>query len=164
MKVTATSGDPAIDYLRMVNEVMGKGKQINFAGFLLEHGRSWKNSPLPKDIKPMTMKLCFCNAAKLAMRRKDLTYVEGFASLIIPTQHAWCVDAKGNVIDPTWRDAESATYFGIPFKTEFLTKFLRNSKIYGVLDRWDIGFPLQTGKYPKEDWLKQMPTVPLEIS
>jgi hypothetical protein len=60
------------------------------------------------------MKECYLNAQKLAMFGV-YDYYEGFASRIIPTNHAWLVDRNtGLVIDPTWEDLEEeADYFGL---------------------------------------------------
>lgn len=168
MKLEQVPGrDPNLDYLHVVNDMLKERQPANFASFLLKHGQQWTPAALPPTIKRMTMKLCFFNAAKLAMKHKELTYVEGFGNCIIPVQHAWCVDAKGNVIDPTWEKPEEATYFGIPFKTDFLKKFLLRSKVYGLLDRWDIGFPIQSGKYQEQEWRAEHPATkapPITIS
>lgn len=48
-------------------------------------------------------KECWTNAWELATSRRDLEYAEGvalFADGTIHT-HAWCVDRKGRVLDPT---------------------------------------------------------------
>lgn len=50
-------------------------------------------------------KECFRNALMMAQER-SLDYVEGYAlGHGIPVHHAWCLDADGKVVDPTWRDS-----------------------------------------------------------
>lgn len=82
---------------------------------VMEQGRFWTPAPKPDNVKAGTPKQCFDNAYKLASRRSDLRYVEGWALGIIPVHHAWCVDAEGNVIDNTWRSHGfmGASYFGM---------------------------------------------------
>ncbi|ULJ72584.1 hypothetical protein [Rhizobium gallicum] len=61
----------------------------------------------PRWLVPGEVKQCFCNATAFALVRDDVTYVEGFAldpALPIPMEHAWLIDAIGQVIDPTWDD------------------------------------------------------------
>jgi len=69
-------------------------------------GEHYKPQPLPKGFKRGKERMCFMNAYRLAASRGDLHYVEGYASHLIPTHHAWVVDDDGNVIDPTWPDVE----------------------------------------------------------
>lgn len=84
--------------------------------FLLDRAQFWTPAPLPKDVRQGIPKYCFWNALKLAQRRrKSLRYVEGVALHMIPTHHAWCVTADGQVVDPTWAEPGSA-YFGVAFE------------------------------------------------
>ena len=72
-------------------------------GYLLQHGQEWgPHIARPEDVKPGEMKGCFVNAYQLAIRNpRRFFYVEGYAMAVIPTEHAWCVDRAGNVIDNT---------------------------------------------------------------
>ena len=74
---------------------------------ILTHGRSFTIAPLPKGIRYGRLGECFKNASRLALYHNDLTYCEGYAMGIIPVLHAFCIDAKGNVVDNTWRDGRS---------------------------------------------------------
>jgi hypothetical protein len=48
------------------------------------------------------IKECFSNSMRIAIADGSLKYYEGYATHIIPTSHAWIVDGKGEVIDPTY--------------------------------------------------------------
>ncbi len=51
--------------------------------------------------------------------------------------HAWLVNDRGEVIDPTWRDPQSfinPIYFGIVFDWEFVMAVAAKTEVYGVLD------------------------------
>jgi hypothetical protein len=90
-----------------------------YCGFPME----WK--PLPKTIKPGGPGFCYWNCQKLALANSNLTYVEGYAldtSIGFPIVHAWLLDTDSRAIDPTWNDR--ASYFGIPFSTEWVRAFL----------------------------------------
>lgn len=113
--------------------------------FLLEHGKPYVFQPLPKNIKPMTPKMCFWNAGTLAMKRK-LVYVEGVAiseSVPIMLHHAWCSKPGTNIaIEPTWAyKTEPIYYFGVAFNKEALKK-QRRKKCISFLDdytnHWEI--------------------------
>lgn len=116
-------------------EGMYKGHRTNYT-LILEHGRYFTPAERPADVKKMPDKECYRNATEVALRRPDLTYVEGFATIPevegLPFAHAWLVDDKGTVIDPTWR-RPGTSYFGIPFTTDYLRQTLVRQKIYGML-------------------------------
>lgn len=72
------------------------------AKHVLERGRPYKvirNDKL--DFGPA--KNCYGNAALVALYNDEYTYVEGWATGIIPVHHAWVEDADGNAIDVTLR-------------------------------------------------------------
>jgi len=101
---------------------------------LLKDGRWYEPQMLPRKYAYGEMKQCFANAARLALREPTLTYVEGFAhSGLIPVHHAWTVDLKGRVIDPTWRTrpedeyahkVHDMAYLGIEFEIEEAVSYL----------------------------------------
>lgn len=104
-----------------------------FSAFKVQLSVPFKAAPLPASIERGEMRMCYQNASLLAMYRDDLTYVEGFAHCgLIPVEHAWCVDAQGNVIDPTWDNPEECQYLGVPFKTDFLEESLHAQGMYGI--------------------------------
>jgi hypothetical protein len=117
---------------------------------LLDHGTEGRGAPKPRGVKYGKKRECFRNALHLAMARPDLTYVEGIACWHIPTAHAWCVDAKGRVIDPTWRvpkaDVPLVEYLGLRIKTEWAWAAVLKAERYGVIT---------TGRVltdPMEEW------------
>lgn len=115
--------------------------------FVLKNGQFYADKVPSEDVPRGELKQCFANSQKLA-EKQGLRYVEGYASGILPVIHAWVISEDGKVIDPTWEFGEF--YFGVVFPIWYLRKvnLLRGS--YGVLDAWDIGWPLLTGehKYP----------------
>lgn len=147
------SVDGVFGYIKAVAEMKnGVYKGESTESWLLKHGRTWTPAPLPADVARGNMGQCFMNAAKLALVRHDLTYVEGIAFSLIPCLHAWCVDRRGFVVDPTWKDPEKCQYFGAPFKRKFLGMFLYKSKQFGLLDCYWLRFPIQNGKYKESTW------------
>jgi len=126
--------------------------------FVLEFGRHWEPMPLPDEFEAMEPKQCFGNAFNLVLANRDLTYVEGYGisnSVPIPIQHAWAVDKSGNVVDPTWANPEERSYFGIPFKFDFVRDTVIEKETYGVIDDWARGWPLLTELWKEpEKWLE----------
>jgi len=120
--------------------------------YVLAKGQLWHRQgwTLPDRVKLMTPKHCFDNAYRLATRRKGLRYVEGYyATSILPLPHAWCVDADGRVIDPTWRrldqppyDADVPSYFGVVFPLEVVQAARTGSDNCSVLQDWEHGYPV----------------------
>lgn len=105
------------------------------------------------------LKHCFRNAALLALGDEDLTYVEGYGTLKtngggVPLEHAWCVDARGRIYDPTWE--QCAPCFGVSFKRDFLRKTLMRTEFYGLL-----GVPATARAiftvFPEGRWHKPIP-------
>ena len=118
--------------------------------FVLKNGRHMgdrsERSALYKNGR---IKECYRNALFLAHDHRDLIYCEGYAlGAILPVLHAWCVDNKGNVIDPTWNDGKD--YFGVMFSTRFAVKHTLARGCYGLIDDWKNHFPLLRGKHRKE--------------
>jgi hypothetical protein len=133
--------------------------------FVLRHGRRWDPHPRPLPTLGRERE-CFKNAADLVllrMRDAGLTYVEGYAArerVPIPVAHGWVVDAAGRVLETTWRlePDERVAYFGVPFRVEYLARALVRSKRYGLLDRYEHGWPLLTGRDPAEEAVLPWPT------
>lgn len=117
--------------------------------FVLQEGRSFEPKPLPKHIQKMQMKMCFMNAFQLATTYNNYKYVEGYASGIIPVQHAWCVDDDGNVVDPTWVYDPEDSYYGVEFNTNFLIRRVIQKGSYGLIDDWENGWPLLKTKFDR---------------
>ena len=89
-----------------------------------------------------TPRECYKNAFDVLMEypKPELYYCEGFATYAeatMPVYHAWLVNERGEVIDPTWRDPQSfinPIYFGVVFDWEFVMAVAAKTEIYGVLD------------------------------
>lgn len=107
-------------------------------------------APSPFRGKP---KSCYQNCTSALWKYPELNCCEGFAisdDVPIAISHAWLVDVKSQVIDPTWsEDALGLTYFGVVFTEDFVTEMATKTKHYGILDnhfvyRYQIlqeGFP-----------------------
>lgn len=116
------------------------------AEIVLRHGRAFSGNPLPKGYRHGRIGVCYANSFRTAIRKR-ITYVEGFADIGFgPMLHAWCVDAHGKVIDRTWCFNGKNEYFGIPIKPSYLKKLHRCRQIYGVIDRWDLMFPIRSAE------------------
>jgi len=151
--MTKAATDPIIDFLTQVAKI--RGSTVSTESWLLKHGRAWTPAPLPADVEPGMQTRCFHNAATLAIRRKSLIYTEGYAmkmTLPLPFLHAWCVNQSGTVIDPTWDSPESNLYFGIAFQTPFLREMRGKMKHDGLLDCWELRWPLQRGVFKTTIW------------
>ena len=119
--------------------------------FVLQNGRKFEY--VMSNVRKGRMKECFRNAYRLASSNPDLTYVEGFAvsgNLPLPLFHAWCVDKNGVVYDPTWENGKS--YFGVPFGQKFVDKTIVVRKKFGIIDNWEQGWPLVSGKEDETVW------------
>ena len=145
------------NYLEMTVTLRGNMKRPKdlayscIEDFVLRNGRQWTPAALPPKLQPGKRRECFKNAFDLAMSVTGLRYVEGYACGVIPVLHAWCADADGMVVDTTWtggrfRSPLGMEYFGVAFGTEFLFKALAKKKTYGLIDDWEGGWPLLTGK------------------
>ena len=127
------------------------GGYLSVSEFIYKNGQLFKPGPLPKNVRRGPMKQCFRNAALLSMET-SYYYAEGYALSIIPTIHAWCINKKGKVIDPTWEDGKE--YYGIVIKKSYLLKYLLKYKRYGLIENWEDGYPLL--KLNKKIWQKKI--------
>lgn len=136
-----------------------RSKGINHCGingyfclmdFILQRGREWKPGKVCWAKGKMN---CFRHASKAALRNRDYTYVEGYAALIIPVHHAWIVDKNGFVIETTW-PRTGVSYYGIPFRTDWIRKQQRESDYPSIIDQWTTDW--KTMRTPKEQWLRKL--------
>lgn len=111
---------------------------------LLQHGELFTPAAFNKRQYPnarRTRRECFCNAILLAGRYDNLRYAEGLAAggAVLPVHHAWCIDEYGAVVDPTWRDAAQAEYFGVVADTRAVSRYFDDKENYcSILDGgWD---------------------------
>jgi hypothetical protein len=103
--------------------------------FILRNGRSYRASAT--KVKLGEPKECFTNAAKHLLEHRNGTYCEGVtlgSKFTFLFHHAWIVDFKGEVLDPTLADNTGHQYFGVEFtRREMLHELMRNGH-YGLLD------------------------------
>jgi hypothetical protein len=111
-----------------------------YSDFLLAHGVAYMPGPDTFAAPRQEQHNCFGNALHLALDDPSLTYVEGKVSVHgVPLDHAWCVDADGNVIDPTATGKGIVEYFGVPLSTEYVKRAVLFNGVYGVLDYFYAG-------------------------
>ncbi|MFJ4691725.1 hypothetical protein [Streptomyces sp. NPDC088766] len=106
------------------------------------HGRWFTPAALPAQVRPLPERQCFANAAATEREHPHLAYTEGFAVAAdspVPTAHAWCTDADGHVIDPTWPEPGCSTYLGIVLPPNLRPREPSN---WGVLEAPDSLYPL----------------------
>ena len=137
------------------HETSGKklsNKYLCLEDFVLKNGKRFTLAPLPSGVKSGELRHCFENAFHLACS-SNLTYVEGYANEVVPVLHAWCIDNKGKVVDPTWVNSfnnPDTAYFGVPMKLRFVMKSVFRSKHYSVLDDWKNNWPILRAR--KSEW------------
>ena len=140
-------------HVEMMGNLVGRtGVRHSPYALLREHGveYTWTGWRLPRGVRRGKLGLCFMNAFRLATAQPDkYRYVEGIATHIIPTEHAWCVTADGTVVDPTWRRFERAgetapEYLGVPIRLDYAMKVMCKTRVYGVLWNYIGAFPMLT--------------------
>ena len=142
--------DELLNYLETIdnfisNSPKNKFKYRSIYHFLIEHGQFFKPPKEPYK-KAMKKKQCYYNAYQTVLEIPFVQYAEGIAWSIIPTMHAWTVDSKGYVIDPTWDNGIS--YFGVIFPSSYVTRITFSNGYYGpVIDNWQNKWPLLTGEH-----------------
>ncbi|MFF2751129.1 hypothetical protein ACFVVA_37035 [Kitasatospora sp. NPDC058048] len=81
---------------------------------LLDVGRLFRPTPWHSGELQGDAGRCYIESVSRACAGDGLAYVEGLAwDGLKPRRHAWCGDAAGAAIDPTWRDPGTA-YLGLP--------------------------------------------------
>jgi len=121
---------------------------------VLKHGRRYTLKPLPEGRWHGDFQLCFANALRAAKAGRWI-YVEGYAIRHgtggTAVLHAWVTDPNDPTVayDPTWSDG--AEYFGIPFRVDYVLAMRKKAGHPGVLDAWELRWPLVTGADRIED-------------
>jgi hypothetical protein len=85
---------------------------------------------------------CHKNAFDTVMMcpQPELYYCEGFGTYTearMPIYHAWLVNERGEIIDPTWHKPESfiePAYIGVVFDREFVRTVAVETGSYGILE------------------------------
>lgn len=107
---------------------------------LMHYGRSFRPLAEPPGwLRIGANKECFKNAARVTLNRADVFYAEGYAvdlvGVPIPIAHAWLVNSRGQVIDPTWTDASDCAYFGVVFRKAFVCRMIASRPSWsGILE------------------------------
>jgi len=141
--------------------------RTSYVQLILDHGREM--APMvtsgPSRVKPNA---CFANALLLMANRKAVFYCEGYAvpmQVGLPMHHAWCVDAKGRVLDPTWEQNSltSKWYYGLTFTRDYALRRLKAQSARGGVGSLlvmcsDDDHGLVTGATPLEAALTQWRT------
>ncbi len=141
-----------------VSDMMGgRGKDA----FILEHGQPFTMTSKTFDGARGTPKQCYMNATQAAMRDPSLTYVEGKVDIgPLAIDHAWTVDKEGNVHDPTLKpDNPSSSvavrgYYGVPFSTDYLTRTMVATRVYGVISHTNPTLFTAKGGFRSGDFKK----------
>ncbi len=106
------------------------------AAYLIKHGQVW-GPRSPEPVKRGREKHCYVNAYKLALANPgEFSYVEGYATAVIPVEHAWNVDREGRVIDCTPHWEKATDYFGVEFSLPTLHAIQLITEGYGALPHW----------------------------
>ena len=114
---------------------------------VLKYGRSYTVRPLPKARWSRAPQACYANALSAALTGRWV-YVEGFAVPkpgALAILHAWVTDPKCPTLayDPTW--TKGREYFGLPLKLDYVLRMHATAGHPGVLDAWELGWPLLRG-------------------
>ncbi|MCG5062215.1 MAG: hypothetical protein KA714_30675 [Limnoraphis sp. WC205] len=111
------------------------GKYKSNEALILDYGIAFENkSELSILGEP---KACYQNCYEIMLNRPDLYYCEGYAiddNLPLAVLHAWLVNDKGEVIEPTWLDERKAVYFGVVFNKDFVINMSTETKSYSILE------------------------------
>lgn len=105
-----------------------------FEEVVVRYGRSFEQARTTSISGRGPARGCYDNALAAALAsqrtRTPLTYCEGYGwvpALDLLVQHAWVVDDAGRVIDPTWTDAATCGYIGIPLDLKRIVTARRNA-------------------------------------
>lgn len=129
--------------------------------FILRHGRLFDPKPFPAKYRKWRRGLhgCFENALELAVEAGGLAYAEGYALPGVgdlPTAHAWCVDADGCVVDPTWHGVLAGReYCGLPLDIRPLWRSHQRGEPFGLMFNDACLSEVLSGR---RDWRKMLPS------
>jgi len=74
----------------------------------------------------------------------------------IPVAHAWCVNQRDEVIDPTWRDPEHCAYYGIVIPEDVLGCLMYLKRTYGFFGDIKLGMLIRNlGRLPTTEELQR---------
>lgn len=134
---------------------LGKEEELRGIGtyerFVLKYGYEFSGAiELPSHVQRGEMKLCFGNAALMALAfPEEFIYTEGYAyqeGIPITLAHGWLTNRQGQVVDPTWGIDKHVDYFGVLVKPEYV----RPRAGLSMIDDWQNGWPLVLSESPDE--------------
>ena len=141
------------EYLTIVSTMMKanhRNKDFKYQSIeelILTEGQSFtppRSSKLPKDIRRGRTGECYANCFHnfTDTPKEKYRYCEGFAVGVFPVLHAWLIDSRDRVIDPTWM-IPGTEYFGIEFTRHTVYRMAAKTKFYGIiannyLDDWSL--------------------------
>ena len=133
----------------------GKDKEDSAEEFFLRHGCLFAQQPFPARYSKWKggMHDCQRNAFLLAASCPELDYAEGYALPAaevgdLPMEHAWCVDAGGNVVDPTWTGRLiGREYCGLALDMAFLREPFQKGEPFGLLFNEELLAKVIRGDY-----------------
>jgi hypothetical protein len=123
------AADDLLAYLHLCDRLAGHAPSAY--RLLLDHGRTF--GPARVARARALPQQCFRNALMRSLADRTLTYCEGYALHLIPTHHAWCVDAAGHVIETTWADP-GTVYYGLAFAHDYVADHALATGYPGLLD------------------------------
>ena len=129
--------DSAVNVHGYLRQVAGLSGRHSKESFVLKNGLPFVPNEKTYEGPRGEQKMCFMNATQAVLENPERTYVEGYVTVHgVPIEHAWTMDATGQIYDPTLTKelAEGVSgYYGVPFKTDYVLKSALKNKVYGLL-------------------------------
>lgn len=128
--------------------------------FVLQNGFFFDRADHSQLFRSGQSRACYQNAGKIAARRNDFQYVEGYALGVFPVLHAWLTDDGQTCYDrtPGWKLESETAYFGCVFSKSYIAERKRARGYYCIFDdAYSLGWPLLSGKHSVETALHFRP-------
>ncbi len=117
-------------FCQMIKSSCWRNPELDVYDLMIRYGSSVAVTNNDEMLMP---RQCFTNASRCALL-PQYEYVEGFVQppgIPIPISHAWIYDRVLQVyLDPTIKDAENHTYYGLRFPTEMMMEIMVDSQLY----------------------------------
>ncbi len=132
--MTTTTDSKSSSLELYVRTMAGMG--VLFPRLVLAAGQETRGTALPARYERGRQRMCYANAAQLALGEPGLLYCEGYAvssEMPLALHHAWCLTPNGEVVDPTWERSDRCVYLGIAYARAFCLEHWQEE---GVFDVW----------------------------